>query len=122
MISDHKNTSKEGLEERLKDHEETLQKYDERLAILESSSVLESKRLDSLCEQLMEFSFDIKEMLSSHDERMKEQEMECIKKEKDIESLAASVKGILSILRWTATTVFLMLAGFFIWYIQIRPA
>ncbi|RJE48701.1 MULTISPECIES: hypothetical protein [unclassified Dehalobacter] len=113
---------KKGLEERLKDHEETLQKHDERLAILESSSVLESKRLDSLCEQLMEFSFDIKEMLSSHDERMKEQEMECVKKEKDIESLAASVKGILSILRWTATTVFLLLAGFFIWYIQILPA
>ncbi|MCM1567732.1 MAG: hypothetical protein FNP40_02550 [Dehalobacter sp. 4CP] len=113
--------SKKGLEERLKEHEERLKKHDERLTILESSSVLESKRMDSLCEQLMEFSFDIKEMLSSHDERIKEQEMECVKKEKDLESLAGSVKGVLSILRWTATTVFLLLAGFFIWYIQIRP-
>lgn len=103
------------------DKYETLQKHDERLLILESSSVLESKRLDSLCQQLIEFSYAIKEMQGNHDERIEEQEMDRIKKEKDIENLTNAVKGILSIIRWTATTVFLLLAGFFIWYIQMLP-
>lgn len=92
MAAEENEKRKKELEERLKDHEKALKKHDERLAILESSSVLESKRLDSLCEQLMEFSFDIKEMLSSHDERMKEQEMECVKKKKILKAWQLRLK------------------------------
>lgn len=107
-----------GIEEILKGHGEMLQEHDERLAVLESSTVLESKRLDSLCQQLIEFSHDIKELLISHEERIIEHEKDGVKKEKDIENLANSVKAILFIIKWTASTVFLLLAGFFIWYIQ----
>ena len=78
----------------------------------------QSKRLDSLCRQLIEFSHDTKEMLKSHEERIIEHELDSVKKVKDIEGLANSTKGILAIIKWTASTVFLLLAGFFIWYIQ----
>lgn len=111
-----------GMEQIVKGHGEILRKYDERLKVLESSSVLEAKRLDGLCRQLAEFSHDIKNMLKSHEERILEYELDGVKKEKDLENLVNSVQGILSIIKWTGSTVFLLLAGFFIWYVQnVRP-
>jgi hypothetical protein len=106
------------LEETLKEHGEILLEHDERISVLESSSALESKRLDNLCQQLSEFSHEIKEMLKSHEERIAGHDLDEVKKEKDIDSLARSVSGILSVIRWGATTLFVLLAGFFIWYVQ----
>jgi hypothetical protein len=102
----------------IRQHGEKLQDHDERILTLESSSILESKRIDNLCQQLSEFSHDIKEMLKIHDDRIIDHELDSVKKEKDILSLSNSLQGVLAIIKWTASSVFLLLAGFFIWYIQ----
>ncbi len=102
----------------LHEHVGILQEHGQRISVLESSSVLESKRLDHLCRQLSEFSQDIKEMLKSHEERIVEHDLDAVKKEKDLDSMAKSVTGILSIIRWSVSTLLVLLAGFFIWYVQ----
>jgi len=103
-------------EEILQDHGMILQEHDQRISVLESSSVLESKRLDNLCRQLSKFSQDIKEMLKSHEERISKHDLDAVKKEKDIDSLAKAVNGVLSVIRWCASTLLVLLAVFFIWY------
>lgn len=105
-------------EDTIREHGEILLEHDERISVLESFSTLETRRLDSLCEQLREFSLDIKEMLKSHEERIAGHDIDAVKKEKDIEALAKSVKGVLEIVRWSGSTLILLLAGFFIWYVQ----
>lgn len=106
------------LEEILKEHDEIIQEHDERLSVLESFSALETQRVDNLCKQLSEFSQDIKEMLKSHEERIGKHDLNAVKEEKDIDALVKSVNGILGVIRWGTSTLFVLLTGFFIWYVQ----
>lgn len=61
---------------------------------------------------------EIREILSSHEGRITKHDIDTVRREKDIEALANKVNGILSIIKWTASTLFTLLAGFFIWYVQ----
>ncbi len=106
------------VEELLQEHEEILLDHSERILVLESSTAAESQRLDSLCRQLGEFSRDMKDMMKKHEERIAWHDLEAVKKGKDLELLLISVKGILSMLKWAVSSLLLLLAGFFIWYVQ----
>lgn len=87
-------------EDNLKGQREILQEHDQRLSVLESFSASEKKRLDYLEGRSM-----------AHD-------LESVKKQKDLDYLVKYIGGIQSMIRWSGTTLFVLLAGFFVWYVQ----
>lgn len=77
--------------------------------------------MESMTEKLENCKEDLKELKDdrdNHEGRIHSLEMSNSSILVEIKHLIESVNGLVSMLRWGFTAAFMLLAGFFVWYIQ----